>query len=102
MTGTTAAWAAGYTGAGSRIAIIDTGTDTDHQSFSEEGYLHALALNAQAAGEDLDSYLAGLHLLDAAEIQEKLPQLNIYATLQGKNYTASDLYRTEKLPFGFN
>ena len=27
MTGATAAWAAGYTGAGSRIAIIDTGLD---------------------------------------------------------------------------
>ena len=25
-----------YTGAGSRVAIIDTGTDTDHQSFNSE------------------------------------------------------------------
>lgn len=33
-------WDSDYTGAGSRIAIIDTGTDDDHQSFSEEGYLH--------------------------------------------------------------
>ena len=31
MIGSTAAWADGYTGAGSRIAVIDTGTDTDHQ-----------------------------------------------------------------------
>ena len=27
MIGSSAAWAAGYTGAGSRIAIIDTGAD---------------------------------------------------------------------------
>ena len=31
--GSSNAWAAGYTGAGSRIAVIDTGIDTDHQSF---------------------------------------------------------------------
>ena len=102
MTGATAAWSAGYTGAGSRVAIIDTGTDTDHQSFSAAGYRHALEVNAQAAGEDLDSYVAGLDLLDTAEIQSKLSQLNIYATMQGKNYTASDLYINEKLPFAFN
>ncbi len=102
MTGTTAAWSAGYTGAGSRIAIIDTGTDTDHQSFSAAGYRHALEVNARAAGEDLDSYIAGLDLLDTDEIQSKLSQLNIYATMQGKNYAASDLYVNEKLPFAFN
>lgn len=33
MIGTSAAYASGYTGAGSRIAVIDTGIDTDHQSF---------------------------------------------------------------------
>ena len=33
MTGTTAVWSAGYTGAGSMVAIVDTGLDTDHQSF---------------------------------------------------------------------
>ncbi len=32
MIGTSAAYAAGYTGAGMRIAVIDTGIDTDHQS----------------------------------------------------------------------
>ena len=95
MTGTTAAWAAGYTGAGSRIAIIDTGTDTDHQSFSEEGYLHALALNAQAAGEDLDSYLAGLHLLDAAEIQEEAASAQHL-----RNAAGQELYGLRPLPHG--
>ena len=32
MIGSSAAYAAGLTGAGTRIAVIDTGTDTDHQS----------------------------------------------------------------------
>lgn len=42
MVGAAAAWAAGYTGAGSRIAIIDTGLDTSHQSFNEDAFFHAL------------------------------------------------------------
>ena len=33
MTGANAVWLEGYTGAGTRIAVIDTGLDTDHQSF---------------------------------------------------------------------
>ncbi|MBQ6036166.1 MAG: hypothetical protein IJL43_02535, partial [Lachnospiraceae bacterium] len=38
MVGATIAWADGYTGAGSRIAIIDTGIDTTHQSFAAQTY----------------------------------------------------------------
>jgi lactocepin len=37
MTGANIAWANGYTGAGSKVAVIDTGADIDHQSFSGEG-----------------------------------------------------------------
>ena len=33
MTGAVQVWESGYTGAGTRVAIIDTGLDTDHQSF---------------------------------------------------------------------
>ena len=43
MIGSSAAWTAGYTGAGSRIAVIDTGTDTDHQSFSAAGFDYSFA-----------------------------------------------------------
>ena len=38
QTGSAQAWEAGYTGAGTRIAVIDTGTDTNHQSLSAEGF----------------------------------------------------------------
>ena len=34
----------GYTGAGSRVAIIDTGLDTDHQSVNADAFLHAIEL----------------------------------------------------------
>ena len=98
MTGAPAAYAAGYTGAGSRIAIIDTGTDTDHQSFAAEGWRHSIALLAEKAGMSYDEYAESLNLLDRQEIMDKLPQLNI------KKYgaTAGALYISEKLPFGFN
>ena len=42
--GSPAAYAAGYTGAGTRIAIVDTGLDLDHISFSAAGFQYFLAL----------------------------------------------------------
>ena len=106
MTGTTAAWAIGYTGAGTRVAIIDTGTDTDHQSFDNSAYLYSLYQNAAAAVaagefETVDDYIASLDLLDAAEINSVLMQLN--ATKRYNGLLAADaLYISEKLPYGFN
>ncbi len=39
-------------GAGSRIAVIDTGTDTDHQSFSAAGFDYSCKKQAEQAGEN--------------------------------------------------
>ena len=36
MVGSYSAWADGYTGAGMRVAVIDTGLDTNHQSFDPD------------------------------------------------------------------
>ena len=95
MIGSNGAWAAGYTGAGSRIAIIDTGTDTDHQSFDEGAFRYSLSQQAEAAGMTEEAYLEKLDLLDEAEIASVLGQLHV-------NATAKDLYRNAKLPFAFN
>ena len=38
MVGASEVWAEGYTGAGARIAIIDTGIDTTHQSFDADAF----------------------------------------------------------------
>ncbi len=99
MTGSNLAWLAGYTGAGSRIAIIDTGLDTDHQSLDNGAYLYAL-------GEEADR----LKLLDEEEIASVLPQLNIYkgyndvggAFIKDDTLTAEQLFVSEKVPFGYN
>ena len=93
MIGSSAAWAAGYTGAGSRIAVIDTGTDTDHQSFSAAGFDYSLAKQAEQAGKTVADY----NLLDVEEITGVLDQLHV-----GKGVTALQLYRNTKLPFGYN
>src|SRR5699024_3526084 len=73
MIGSSAAWAAGYTGAGSRIAVIDTGTDTDHQSFSAAGFDYSLAKQAEQAGKTVADY----NLLDVEEITGVLDQLHV-------------------------
>lgn len=97
MTGTTTAWSNGYTGAGMRVAIIDTGLDVEHQSFDNGAYLHALEENA---GGDYDTYLEGLDLLDEAELAGRLSELNVSSRNSG--VTAADLHLTDKIAFAFN
>lgn len=101
MIGTSAVYAAGYNGAGMRIAVIDTGTDTDHKSFDAAAFDYAIAEDQKASGEAYD-------LLDAGEIGQVLTQLNAYKrTLQNGKPTAATptaerLYGTTKLPFNYN
>ena len=87
MIGTNAVWNTGYYGAGTRIAIIDSGLDIDHQSFASAPFLYAL----EQSGEDIES----LDLLDVDEIASHQGQL--HAKVSAKN-----AYRSEKIPFGFN
>ena len=96
MIGSAAAYSAGYYGAGSRIAVIDTGTDTDHQSFDADAFLYAVREDAEKAGKTVADY----DLLDQAEIAEKLTQLNAYK--ENSSVTAEKLYGDAKLPFGYN
>ncbi len=99
MTGAHTAWSVGYTGAGSRVAIIDTGTDTDHQSFDNGAYLYALSLCAREAGMETDAYMESLDLMDTAELEQVLALLNVS---ERSGVSADDLYLNEKLPFAFN
>lgn len=97
MTGACQAWLEGYTGAGRRIAVIDTGLDTDHQSFSPSAFAYALD---QASKEKGIAY----QLLDAEEIGSVMKQLNAYqrATGSGQSLSAADLYINSKAAFGYN
>ncbi|MBQ4467484.1 MAG: S8 family serine peptidase [Firmicutes bacterium] len=100
MIGSSVAWADGYTGAGSRVAIIDTGIDDDHQSFDSGAFDYALAKNAETLGKTAEEYVAGLDLLDAEEISGLVRKLNVYECDQ--TVTAEDLFRNDKIAFGYN
>ena len=90
----------GYYGAGTAVAVVDTGTDPDHQSFSAEGFEYALAQNAAEAGMELDAYMESLGLIDADHIAKVLPHLNVGKRFPG--LTAEELYGNTKMPFNFN
>ena len=100
MTGSGNLWSSGYTGAGVRIAIVDTGTDTRHQSMDNGAYLYALAENAAAKGMSQEEYMASLDLMDVSDIAAVLDKLHVVKRAPGVQ--ASDLYLNEKLAFGFN
>lgn len=97
MTGANQAWLEGYTGAGRRIAIIDTGLDIDHQSFDPEAFAYGLEQASKASGMTYE-------LLDTEEIGGVLKQLNAYrrAMENGQSLSAQDLYINAKAAFGYN
>lgn len=96
MVGSYHAWADGYTGAGSRIAIIDTGLDLDHPSFDESAYLYGLELSAAKFGKEISDY----NLLTKEEVAKVLPSLHASTLLPG--LSAGELYRNAKVPYAFN
>ena len=96
MVGAPNAWAAGYTGAGSRVAIIDTGLDTDHPSFDPDAYHYALQIDAIENGKSVSDY----RMLTVSDIEKVLPLLNAKTRMPALK--ATDLYRNEKLAYAFN
>ena len=97
--GSNGSYAAGYTGAGSRVAIIDTGLDIDHMSFDPYAFNFSLSNQAGKAGMAPETYIESLDLLDAEEIAAVLSELNV---LDRAGVSAEDMYINSKIPFGFN
>ena len=81
--GREAAWELGYTGKGMKIAVIDTGLDSDHPSFSSLG---SDQLAENSAGEETIAAVLG-----SLNAHERCPELE-----------AQQLYRSSKVAFGFN
>lgn len=96
MIGSYQTWESGYTGVGERIAVIDTGIDTDHPSFDPGAFRHGLAASGQEKGKDISDY----HLLDKGEIEGVLNQLN--AKSLKRDLKAQDVFYNDKIAFGFN
>ena len=89
MTGAQLVWANGYTGAGSKVAIIDTGLDTDHELFDAESFDYAI----EQTGKDVD-------LLTVDDITAVFNQLNVRTMI--RNLTPAQLYLSSKVPFAAN
>ena len=81
MVGRESTWAAGYTGEGMKIAIVDTGLDTDHPNFAPLGEEIAVTANADT-------------------VAAVLPSLNAAYTYDG--LAVSDVYYNTKVAYGFN
>ena len=89
MTGASGVWG-DYTGAGSLVAVIDTGIDDDHQSFDAGAFEYSLEQHGKA---DAD-------LLTADEVAGYLDQLNIAELIDAAD--AENLYLSSKVPFAYN
>lgn len=96
MTGSYSAWLDGYTGAGSRIAVVDTGLDVDHPSFNSDAFDYSLLVTSTKN----DVAIADYQLLDTEEVASVLPKLHAYERYSG--LTAKDVGYGDKVPFGFN
>ncbi|MBR2791266.1 MAG: S8 family serine peptidase [Erysipelotrichaceae bacterium] len=83
----TQAWANGYTGAGTKVAIIDTGTNVNHASFDAEALEYALTQE----GKSLSDY----DLLTKETVSSLLGELNV-------SVDADKVYIDTKNPFAYN
>ncbi|MCR4673299.1 MAG: S8 family serine peptidase [Lachnospiraceae bacterium] len=99
MIGSGNAWANGYTGAGSRVAIIDTGLDLDHEMVDADAFEFSLLVKAAMNKQKAAEYVESLDLLDEEEIAGVYEQLNAKIN---SDVTAEDLYNTSKVPYVFN
>lgn len=95
MVGTTTTWLSGYTGAGQRIAVIDTGIDEDHPSFDGAAFDVQIAKTAEDNGKAVSDY----NLLSTEEIAQVLPYLN---AVSFSGASAESLYLSSKIPFAAN
>ena len=91
QTNTAQAWDLGYTGAGSLVAIVDTGLDVDHLSFDAGAFEYAIDELNETREEPVV-------LLTADDISAVWDQLNAAEFISDP----ADAYVNAKVPFGAN
>ncbi len=97
----------GLTGAGTRIAVIDSGVNHMHMSFDEDALMYSLRSAAPdldgdggVDSDEEDAYIESLDLLDTDEIKQALGtgSMNVPEVYAD----AETLYKSGKIPFAFN
>lgn len=83
MVGAAETWNLGYTGAGMKVAIIDTGIDTSHQSFDGDAYSYAIS--------QLDK---SVEVLDKSKAEALIKATDLNAS--------GAVYFNAKIPYGYN
>ena len=81
-TGSYEVWQSGYTGVGTKIAILDTGLDDEHEMFDPDCFLHSIEEYETQTGNTAD-------LMTAADIPA--------SGLNGQG-----IYKNAKVPFAYN
>lgn len=92
----------GYTGAGLRIAICDSGVNANHQSFDGGAFEYSLGQlykdNTKLREEytDADEYMESLNLLDETGVE------NLLSSLNADVRAVDDVYSSLKIPFVYD
>ncbi|MBQ7670917.1 MAG: S8 family serine peptidase [Clostridia bacterium] len=89
MTNTDIIWAEGYTGAGTSIAVIDTGIDYKHIAFDPDAYEYAIG----TVNKNID-------IVTREDVEAVFDQLNVKG--RDSSLTVDDVYLNSKIPFAFN
>lgn len=96
-----------YTGAGSRIAIVDSGVNDKHQAFNADTLDYALRQfttdtdgNGSISDDELNAYKTKLNFMLKADVEKAVQSNQLHVA--EKYLNADQLYQNGKIPFAYN
>lgn len=90
MTGAHQAWQNGYTGAGMRVAVIDTGLDTNHQSFAPNAQILVMKVFGANGGAYDSDIMAAME--DALVLGADAINLSLGSSVAGRTESDEPAY----------